>query len=151
MPGNVIIIHLHKQDVLCIVFLWAGTSSFVCTCWCALNLPQASPKLESVNASQIIIRSIHPLYILFPTKTWKMQPYFYFFIFFSFISFLLCSGTGCMEGRCLLSKDKESSSPSEMFMCLPQHQIEEIDYLSESHLFQHPVNSQVGSCILEDI
>lgn len=45
VPGDVIIIHLHKQDVLCIVLLWAGTSSFVCTCWCALltchRLPQS--------------------------------------------------------------------------------------------------------------
>lgn len=32
---------------------------------CSLTLPQASPKLMPVNASQVIIRSIHPLYSLF--------------------------------------------------------------------------------------
>lgn len=62
---------------------------------CSLNLPQASSKLVSVNASQIIMSSIHPLCILFPTKTCKMQPGFFIFIYFfhpSFISFLSCSG-----------------------------------------------------------
>lgn len=52
---------------------------------CSLNLPQASPKLLSVNAAQIIIRNIHPLCILFPTKTWKPQhDFFYYFLFFQF-------------------------------------------------------------------
>lgn len=123
---------------------------FICvhSLMCSLNLPQASPKLVSVNASQIIIRSIHPLHIPFPTKTCKMQPDYFFFP--SFLSFLPCSGTGCMEGRCLLSKDKESS-PQDVFMCLLQYQIQKIDYLSENHLFQHPVNFQIGSCVLYDI
>lgn len=53
---------------------------------CSLNLPQASPKLLSVNAAQIIIRNIHPLYIFFPTKTWKTQHDFYIIFFFPVFS-----------------------------------------------------------------
>lgn len=56
---------------------------------CSLNLPQASPKLLSVNAAQIIIRNIHPLYILFPTKTWKTQHGFFKFFFPVFSLFVL--------------------------------------------------------------
>lgn len=74
---------------------------------CSLNLPQASPKLLSVNAAQIIIRNIPPLYILFPTKTWKTQHDFYIIFFFSiFCLFVLAqvaaawrAGAFCQKTR----------------------------------------------------
>lgn len=72
---------------------------------CSLNLPQASPKLVSEKHSQLIISSIHPLHYPFPKKDLKNATWLFFFS----LSFLPCSGAGCMEGRCLLSKDKECS------------------------------------------
>lgn len=120
---------------------------FICvhSLMCSLNLPQASPKLVSVNASQIIIRSIHPLRIPFPTKTCKMQPDYFFSPVFS-LFFLVQVQAAWRVGAFY-----QKTGSLLLFMCLLQYQIQKIDYLSENHLFQHPVNFQIGSCVLYDI